>query len=141
MNAGRALSAFAAGLLFGVGLAVARMTNPEKVLAFLNVAGDWDPSLLLVMAGATGTFFVGYRWATRSTPLFETGHQLPTARAIDARLLVGALVFGVGWGVAGYCPGPALAGLASGSTEPVILVIAMIAGGQLAGWLQPEPGM
>ena len=135
---GRAMSAFGAGVLFGVGLAVAQMTNPEKVLAFLNVAGDWDPSLLFVMAAATGTFFVGYRLVTRRAPIFEAEHQLPTATRIDPRLMIGALVFGLGWGVAGYCPGPAIAGLASGSAEPLILVGAMIVGSQLAGLLRRE---
>jgi len=132
----RAVAGFAAGVVFGVGLAVARMTNPEKVLAFLNLAGDWDPSLLFVMAGGIGTFFFGYRWATRRAPLFETEHQLPTARRIDPRLVTGALVFGAGWGLAGYCPGPAITGLGSGSVEPLILVAAMIVGSQLAGLLE-----
>ena len=136
MSARRALSGFVAGVLFGIGLAVSQMTNPEKVLAFLNVAGEWDPSLLFVMAAATGTFFFGFRWATQKAPLFEPEHQLPTSKRIDARLVMGALVFGAGWGLAGYCPGPAIAGLGSGSIEPIFLVIAMIAGSQMARLFQ-----
>ncbi len=136
----RALAGLATGVVFGVGLAVAQMTNPEKVLAFLNVAGDWDPSLLLVMAAATGVFFFGHRWATNKAPLFETRHQLPTARRVDLRLVTGALLFGFGWGLAGYCPGPAIAGLAGGSTEPLILVAALVLGNRLAGLLPDRAG-
>lgn len=128
----RSAAALIIGVVFGVGLAVSQMTNPEKVLAFLNVPGDWDASLLFVMAAAVIVTFIGYPWATNHAPLFETKHHLPTARRIDARLVTGAAIFGIGWGLAGYCPGPAITGLASGSLEPLIFVGAMIAGSQVA---------
>lgn len=128
----RSVAGLLVGTLFGLGLAVSQMANPEKVLAFLNVIANWDPSLLLVMAAATAIAFVGYRWATNSGPLFETRHYLPTARQIDPRLLIGAVIFGIGWGLAGYCPGPALTGLSSGTAEPFIFVAAMLTGSQIA---------
>lgn len=118
------------GILFGLGLAVSQMVNPEKVLAFLNVAAHWDPSLLLVMGAASSVTFVGYRWATNNAPLFESRHYLPTAKDIDGRLIMGGIIFGLGWGLAGYCPGPAITGLASGSLEPWVFVIAMVIGSQ-----------
>ena len=132
MTLGRSLSGLAVGTLFGLGLALSQMANPEKVLAFLNVAGTWDPSLVFVMGGATIVAFVGFRWATRGAPLFEKEHQLPTNRRIDARLVGGAVLFGLGWGLAGYCPGPAITALSSGLAEPVIFVAAMVAGSQIA---------
>ena len=132
MTVRRSVAALLIGVVFGVGLAVSQMTNPEKVLAFLNVPGDWDASLLLVMAAAVIVTFFGYPWATKHAPLFETKHYLPTATRIDMRLVAGAVIFGVGWGLAGYCPGPAIAGLASGSLEPLVFVGAMIAGSQVA---------
>ena len=128
----RSIAGMAVGTLFGTGLAVSQMANPEKVLAFLNLLANWDPSLLLVMGAAVGVTFVGYRWAANKAPLFESKHYLPTASDIDVRLLTGAAIFGVGWGLAGYCPGPAITGLASGSTEPLIFVGAMVVGSQLA---------
>lgn len=128
----RALAGLAAGTVFGIGLAVSEMTNPQKVLAFLNVAANWDPSLLLVMAAASAVAFFGYRWATNDAPLFESRHFLPTSRQIDYQLIVGAVVFGLGWGLAGYCPGPAIAGLGSGSAEPFVFLAAMILGSQIA---------
>ncbi len=114
------------------------MTNPEKVLAFPNVVDAWDPSLLLVMGAATGTAFVGYRWVTQKQPLFDSKHQLPTAIHIDLRLVCGGIVFGLGWGLAGYCPGPAIAGLASGSPEPWLFVGAMLVGSQLCRLILPK---
>ena len=136
MIARRALAGLAIGILFGVGLAVSQMTNALKVLAFLNVSGDWDPSLLLVMLAATSVTFFGYRWATNKAPLFEEKHYLPTARDIDVRLVTGAVVFGVGWGLAGYCPGPAITVLGSGSIEPIIFIAAMVVGSQIARLVQ-----
>lgn len=136
MIARRALAGLAAGTVFGIGLAVAEMTNPAKVLAFLNVAANWDPSLLLVMAAASAITFIGYRWASSNAPLFESRHFLPTARHIDYQLIVGAVVFGLGWGLAGYCPGPAIAGLASGSAEPFVFLAAMLLGSQVARFTQ-----
>jgi len=128
----RNLAALLAGLLFGFGLAVAQMTNPLKVLAFLDVFGDWDPSLALVMGGAVTVTLVGFRLVLRQAqPLFDTRFHLPTRSDLDQRLLIGAALFGTGWGIAGFCPGPAVAALAFGSLEPVLFVIAMLAGAQL----------
>lgn len=130
MKARRAVAGLAVGTLFGLGLAVSQMANPEKVISFLNLAANWDPSLLLVMAAATGVALVGFRWATGSAPLFESRHHLPTSTNIDSRLIGGAVIFGLGWGLAGYCPGPAITGLGSGSLEPWLFVAAMVAGSQ-----------
>jgi uncharacterized protein len=125
----RDIAALVAGLIFGVGLAVSQMINPAKVLGFLDIAGAWDPSLALVMAGALGVAAVGYHYAlSRSRPWFADAYNLPTAGRIDARLLAGAAIFGVGWGLVGFCPGPAVASLAFGSIEAVIFVSAMLAG-------------
>ncbi|AUX41195.1 membrane protein [Sorangium cellulosum] len=133
--------ALLAGVLFAVGLGVSGMTLPSRVLGFLDVAGDWDPSLAFVMAGAVSVHAVAYRvlhWQQRAArsgaagkprfPLLAGRVDLPTRAAVDARLLAGAALFGVGWGLAGYCPGPALTSLATGSPEVVVFVAAMIAG-------------
>lgn len=125
-------SAFAAGALFAAGLAVGGMTRPSKVRGFLDFGGAWDPTLLFVMGGAVMVYFTAHRLLKkRPAPLFDTKFHLPTRRDIDARLLTGAAIFGVGWGLAGYCPGPGLASLASG-VAPVVFVAAMVAG----MWLQ-----
>jgi uncharacterized protein len=121
--------ALGAGLLFGVGLCVSGMTRPDKVLAFLNVAGDWDPTLLCVMGGAVGVHFVGYRLVRgRPAPRFGERFVLPLDTRVDTRLWVGAALFGAGWGLAGYCPGPALVSLASGQLSVFVFVLAMLAG-------------
>lgn len=128
----RQVTALAAGILFGVGLAVSQMVNPAKVLAFLDVAGRWDPSLALVMGGALAVTFVGYRMVLgRERPVYADRFQLPTARDVDARLLAGAGIFGVGWGLVGYCPGPALASLAFARMESLLFILAMLAGAAL----------
>lgn len=132
MRFSRALAGLVIGAVFGVGLAVSGMTNPEKVLGFLDLADSWDPSLILVMGGAVVVTAIGYRWAGHSTPILDAEHHLPVSTVIDVRLLAGAAVFGLGWGLAGYCPGPALAGLLSGSWEAPAFVAAMFAGSQLA---------
>ncbi|MFZ1416186.1 MAG: DUF6691 family protein [Defluviicoccus sp.] len=129
----RFAAAFVAGLLFGAGLTVSSMISPAKVLAFLDIAaaadGGWDPSLALVMAAALGTTAIGYAIVLRRrAPLMTPRFVLPTATAIDARLVGGALVFGLGWGLVGLCPGPALAGLSQGSAKTVLFVAALIAG-------------
>lgn len=121
--------ALVAGLVFGIGLIVSGMSNPAKVIGFLDLAGKWDPSLGLVMAGAIAVSFIPFQLATRrSRAVLGEPMRLPTARDIDRRLVLGALAFGAGWGLAGYCPGPALASLLSGSAKPVIFVAAMLAG-------------
>ncbi len=131
----RGIAALVAGTVFGIGLAVSQMVNPEKVLAFLNIAGSWDPSLMFVMAGAIAVTFVGFRLFSSQAPLFAERHDLPTSTEIDKRLVIGAVIFGLGWGLAGYCPGPAIAGLGSGSMEPPIFLGAMIAGSLVASRL------
>lgn len=123
------ITALGSGLLFGIGLIVSGMTDPSKVIGFLDLAGRWDPSLAFVMAGAIAVAAVAFRFVSqRSTALLGAPIQLPTARTIDTRLIIGGLCFGAGWGLAGYCPGPALASLLSGSVKPVYFVAAMVAG-------------
>jgi uncharacterized membrane protein YedE/YeeE len=129
----RIATAAVAGALFGLGLAVSGMTNPDKVLNFLDLAGRWDPSLALVMGGALAITIPGYGWLHRRGAGWG-GVALPpqpTTR-IDVRLLAGSALFGIGWGIAGYCPGPALANLAHASLEPFVFVGALLAGSQLA---------
>lgn len=125
----RILMALITGLVFGIGLIVAGMTNPAKVLGFLDLAGRWDPSLALVMAGAILVAFPAFRVAARrrQSLLGEPMH-LPTATRIDRQLVLGSLAFGAGWGLAGFCPGPALASLATGAVQPLIFCAAMLAG-------------
>ena len=133
MSAHRVAWALLAGALFGLGLAVSGMTDPDKVLNFLDIAGRWDPSLALVMGGALAVAVPGFAWVRRRGVAF-TGGAIPPAPAprFDKRLLVGSVLFGVGWGIAGYCPGPALANLAHGALEPVLFVLALLAGSQVA---------
>ena len=118
-----------AGLVFGLGLIVSGMANPAKVIGFLNLAGPWDPSLAFVMAGAIAVgavaFFVARR---RSVSLLGAAMKLPTARDIDRRLVLGSLVFGVGWGLAGFCPGPGLVALGMGEFKAMVFVAAMLVG-------------
>jgi uncharacterized membrane protein YedE/YeeE len=122
-----------AGALFGLGLAVSGMTDPDKVLNFLDIAGRWDPSLALVMGGALLVSTPGFLWLRRRGRGFAgVALPAPPSQRIDARLLAGSLLFGVGWGIAGYCPGPALANLAHFSAEPVVFVVSLLAGSQLA---------
>lgn len=126
-------AAFVSGLLFGAGLAVSRMIDPAVVLAFLDVGalptGGWDPSLALVMAGALAVAFLGYRLVfRRRRPWLAPAFGLPTGRRVDGRLLAGAALFGLGWGLVGYCPGPAIAGLGIGVGETWAFVAAMLTG-------------
>lgn len=117
------------GFVFGLGLAVSQMVNPAKVLAFLDIFGDWDPSLALVMGGALAVTLIFFRRiSSTSAPLLDTHFRLPSKTRIDRRLLGGATIFGLGWGMIGYCPGPALASIASGATAPLIVVGSMILG-------------
>ena len=139
----RALFALTSGLLFGIGLTVAGMTDPAKVQNFLDIAGAWDPSLIFVMAGATLVALVGFWLAQRrKSPLFAARFHLPPARRIDARLIGGSALFGLGWGLSGFCPGPVIAGLAWGKPETFLFAAAMVAGMMLGRRLtreEPEP--
>ena len=123
------LFSFFGGLVFGIGLIIAGMANPAKVLGFLDLAGKWDPSLALVMAGAIAVGGIAFALARRrTTSLLGLAMQLPTARHIDRRLVGGNLLFGIGWGLAGICPGPGIVLLGAGVSQGAIFVIAMIAG-------------
>ncbi len=123
------LASLFAGLLFGFGLILSGMADPSKVLGFLDLAGPWDPSLALVMAGAIGVGLVAFQIAGRSRlSWLGLGITLPTARHIDRRLVGGSLLFGMGWGLAGFCPGPALVALGMGEAKAVVFVLAMLAG-------------
>jgi uncharacterized membrane protein YedE/YeeE len=136
----QSLAALGAGVIFGLGLAISQMVDPAKVLAFLDLAGAWDPSLAFVMAGAVAVSALGFRAAAaRLRPRFAEAFQMPTATALDARLLGGAAVFGVGWGLVGICPGPAIAGLAFGLPESLIFVVALVAGAGLANLTLAKP--
>ena len=126
---GKNVIAFAGGLLLALGLGIAGMTQPTKVIGFLDVFGDWDPTLAFVMFGATIVYMAMYRLTmARGTPLLGGPLSLPTRRDIDARLVVGASLFGAGWGLSGFCPGPALTSLVSGSHAVLLFVAAMSAG-------------
>jgi uncharacterized protein len=129
----RPLASLLIGIVFGLGLVISGLANPAKVLNFLDFAGAWDPSLAFVMAGAVAVTAIGYRLVlTRPAPMFDTRFHLPQGAAIDGRLLGGAAAFGVGWGLSGYCPGPAVTALAFLSPSTVIFVAAMLAGMWLA---------
>lgn len=124
-----ALASLLAGLVFGLGLVVSGMANPAKVLGFLDLAGSWDPSLAFVMAGAIAVAMVGFLVARRrALSLLGAEMRLPSARRIDRRLVLGSLLFGVGWGIAGFCPGPGLVALGMGETKALVFVAAMLAG-------------
>ncbi|MGR8940868.1 MAG: DUF6691 family protein [Gammaproteobacteria bacterium] len=121
--------ALIAGIVFGIGLSLSHMIDPDKVLNFLDVAGHWDPSLLLVMVGALSTAFIAFRLILKNPkPVWAETFDLPKKRAIDPKLLTGAAIFGIGWGISGYCPGPAVTGLGLFSLESVIMVLAIYAG-------------
>ncbi|PTU75210.1 YeeE/YedE family protein [Pseudomonas mangrovi] len=125
----RKLIAFFAGLIFGIGLLLAGMANPAKVLGFLDLAGAWDPSLALVMGGAIAVALLPFAWARRqSRSLLGAPMQLPQKRELDRRLILGSLVFGIGWGIAGICPGPGVAILLTGHWQAMLFVAAMLAG-------------
>lgn len=125
----RIISSGVAGLVFGLGLSLSGMVNPAKVQNFLDIAGSWDPSLAFVMGAAVVVTFIGYRLVWRQgRPLFDGSFHLPTLTAIDARLLGGAAIFGVGWGLGGFCPGPAISALGTGGPGALVFVAAMFAG-------------
>lgn len=118
-----------AGLVFGLGLIISGMTDPSKVIGFLDLAGNWDPSLAFVMGGAILVGVLAFRFArTRPQAILGGPMRLPAAKHIDRRLVLGGLAFGAGWGLAGYCPGPVLASLATGGSQPLIFTVAMLAG-------------
>jgi uncharacterized membrane protein YedE/YeeE len=125
----KVLASLVAGTLFGIGLTISQMINPAKVLGFLDIAGDWDPTLAFVMGGGLLVALPGYYLARkRGSALLGGPLSIPTNRTIDAKLIIGSVIFGVGWALAGLCPGPAIAGLSSGATSSFIFVAAMLAG-------------
>jgi uncharacterized membrane protein YedE/YeeE len=125
----RLIAVFAAGLVFAVGLALAGMTQADKVIGFLDVTGAWDPSLALVMAGAISVYLVGLWWHRRMrAPLLAPAFCQPGQTRVTARLVAGAAIFGVGWGLVGLCPGPAIASLGAGTTTAALFTAAMLAG-------------
>lgn len=132
---------FFTGLLFGIGLLVAGMTNPAKIKGFLDIAGAWDPSLALVMGGAVAVGLAGFRLARgRTQSLLGGPMRLPDNTEIDRRLVLGSLTFGAGWGLGGFCPGPALASVATGSPKVIVFTLAMVAGMALFAFLErPRP--
>lgn len=123
------LIALISGILFGIGLSLSQMTNPNKVLNFLDLAGNWDPSLIFVMLGALAVTFTSFRLILkRPTPFFDQKFYLATKTEIDKPLVIGATIFGIGWGIAGYCPGPVVAGLGAGNPEALIILGAIYIG-------------
>jgi uncharacterized membrane protein YedE/YeeE len=133
------LAGYLAGLLFGLGLAISGMTDPARVIGFLDVAGAWDPTLIFVLGGAVVTTFIGYRlvWR-RHMPLFESRFQLPTRRDLDVQLLGGAALFGIGWGLSGYCPGPAAASLPELSWPLAAFLVALVLGWWISRQVAPR---
>jgi len=132
-----AIAAFAGGLVFGIGLLLSGMTDPAKVLAFLDLAGPWDPSLAFVMGGAIAVGLVAFARAVRQRASWWNGPiALPTARTVDRRLVGGSLAFGIGWGLAGLCPGPAIVLLGRGVPEGAVFAGAMLAGMGLFEWVE-----
>jgi uncharacterized membrane protein YedE/YeeE len=137
----RLLSVYLIGLIFGVGISISGMANPEKVLNFFDFTGTWDPSLAFVMGGAVVVTFFGYRYVLkRPGPSFDHLFHLPTNRKIDMKLVGGSAVFGVGWGLSGFCPGGALPALGTGRIEVIIFVVALIGGMAAARYINTHMG-
>lgn len=133
----RLISAFAIGLIFGLGITISGMINPAKVLNFFDIAGTWDPSLAFVMAGALGVAIPGYRLVfRRPVPALTAHFHLPDTRIIDRRLVLGSAAFGIGWGIAGFCPGGALPALGTGDPSVFLFIAALIGGLLIARGLQ-----
>jgi uncharacterized membrane protein YedE/YeeE len=123
------LVALGSGLLFGLGLGLAQMIDPQRVIGFLDLAGQWDPTLAFVMGGAVATTLITFRLVLKQPgPLFGSKFWVPSRNDIDRPLVLGAALFGIGWGLGGYCPGPAIASLGLGVANPVLFLVAMIAG-------------
>lgn len=126
-----------AGLLFGFGLAVAQMTDPAKIINFLDFSGTWNPTLAFVLAGAVLVTGISFRFILkRPKPVLESRFHLPAAQAIDTRVILGSAIFGVGWGLGGYCPGPGVAAIASGMWAPLVFVAGLVLGTLSYRWLQ-----
>lgn len=131
----RHIIALVSGLLFGIGLGLSQMMDRDRVLGFLDVTGDWDPTLLFVLGGAVGVTIIAFRFVLRrSRPLLANKFMLPTRHDIDGWLLGGAALFGIGWGIAGYCPGPGIAALVLGGWNPVLFLVALIVGSTVHQW-------
>ena len=131
--------ALGAGFLFGTGLWISGMANPRKVLGFLDVTGNWDASLLLVMAAAVAVTLIGFRMVLKwKKPVLADTFELPKKSDIDLPLIAGSAIFGIGWGIAGYCPGPAITAVTALQGETIVFVIAMIAGGLLHRLMEPK---
>lgn len=133
----RLLTVYLIGLVFGLGITISGMANPAKVLNFFDIAGTWDPSLVLVMASALAVTFIGYRLVLgRGGPLMSEAFHLPAVHTIDRQLVGGAAVFGIGWGLSGFCPGGAIPALGVGRVEPVVFVAMLVVGIIVARWLR-----
>lgn len=136
----RIIASLVSGLIFGLGLIISGMVNPAKVLGFLDIAGDWDPSLAFVMGGAVVVTFIGFRLLKeKPRPVFAERFQWPTTTDIDGRLLSGAAIFGIGWGLGGFCPGPALTGIGLMRPGTIVFVVAMLIG-MIAARVVTRPG-
>lgn len=132
----KVLVAIISGIIFGFGLSLSQMMNPEKVINFLDISGQWDPSLAFVMMGALFVTFISFRLVLKKPgPIFEESFHLSKRTDIDKPLLAGAALFGIGWGISGYCPGPAVASLGTGNIEAVVMVISIYAGFFFQKWL------
>lgn len=126
---------FVCGVLFALGLGISGMTQPQKVTAFLDFFGSWDPSLMFVMIGAIIVYSTGYRLTVKKTkPLFSQSFHIPTLRKFDRPLAIGSVIFGIGWGLAGFCPGPALMSITSLRFEPIVFVLSMVLGMAFFEW-------
>ena len=129
------LIALLSGLLFGLGLSLSQMIDRDRVLGFLDVSGDWDPTLLFVLGGAVTVTVIAFRFVLRlPRPIFNSKFYLPTRKDIDLPLILGTAIFGIGWGIAGYCPGPGITALVLGTSNPVLFVIAFIVGSLIYQW-------
>ncbi len=129
------LVALICGILFGLGLALSQMIDPNRVLGFLDVAGKWDPTLIFVLGGAVGVTLISFRFVLRlKHPVYEEQFSLPTRKDIDLTLILGAAIFGIGWGIAGYCPGPGITALVLKSVNPFLFLLAFVAGSFSYQW-------